>query len=226
MFINTRTVLAGLLCLAFVACKKEDVGQNSITPKNNTGKTGISSTVHDSYYPFDNGNTYTYVDSLPGEVAAITKFTITLSGDTTLDGKVFSKTSTGGSSTFYNNSADGVTSHVAFKGKDKVTTTVLKANEPVAAVWKDDFSYEGNPATYEWKTVSKGMIKIVNEITYSNVIQVHLLGYANVPGQGKVLFADSDYYYAPNVGLIEQVVHNPNTGVTELHRTLQNFSVH
>lgn len=222
MFNNIKPVLAGMICLAAVSCKKEDVGQNGITSDKIADKSGTSSKITDSYYPYDNGSTYTYVDSMPGGTAAISKSAVIVSGDTSLDGKTFSKASSGGASASdYYNSADGVTTHVAFKGKDKVTTTVLKANEPVGAIWKDVFSNKGVPTTYEWKMVAKGLNRTVNGVAYANVIQVHLLGYATVPVQGKVLFADSDYYYAPNVGLIENIAHNPTTGKTELHRTLQ-----
>lgn len=225
MFNNIKPVLAGLLCLAFASCKKDIVGENGVTPENNADKNGTVPKVNDSYYPYNNGSTYTYVDSMPGGSSTITRSAIKISGDTAIDGKTFSKNPAGGSAFNYYNSTEGVTTLVAYNGKDKITTTVLKANEPVGSVWKDVFSNAGVPTTYEWKIVAKGMNKTVQGFIYSNVIQVHLLGYAEVPVQGKVVFANSDYYYAPNVGLIENIAYNPASGKTELHRELQNTLV-
>ena len=63
---------------------------------------------------------------------------------------------------------------VSYNGNDKITSTVLKANEPVGAVWKDEFMNAGIPTTYLWKIVAKGIEKTVLGIKYINVIQVHL----------------------------------------------------
>lgn len=225
MFNNFKLLFAGILCFAFVSCKKDAVLENGVTPRNSADKNTSGSVVNDSYYPYENGSIYTYLDSIPGESVTITKSAILISGDTTIDGKIFSKSKAGRSSTFeYYNSAAGITTLVSFKGKDKLTTTVLKANEPVGTTWKDIFSNAGVPTTYEWKIVAKGINRIVHGFTYSNVIQVHLLGYAEMPVQGKVLFADSDYYYAPNVGLIENISYNPTTGKTEIHSELQKIA--
>ena len=221
MFNNIKPVLAGLLCLAFASCKKDIVSENGATPESNAGKSGAVSKVDDSYYPYNSGSTYTYVDSTLAGSSTITKSAISISGDTTIDGKIFSKAPAGGSAFNYYNSTEGVTTLVAYNGKDKVTTTVLKANEPVGTVWKDVFSNAGVPTTYEWKIVAKGMDRTVQGVRYSNVIQVHLLGSAEVPVQGKVVFANSDYYYAPNVGLIENIAYDPATGKMGLHRELQ-----
>ncbi|MEP7165959.1 MAG: hypothetical protein ABI741_14750 [Ferruginibacter sp.] len=217
MFNNIKPVLAGLLCLAFASCKKDMADENPVTPENNAVSTAASSKANDSYYPYDNGSSYTYVDSTLGGASTVNRSAISIAGDTTIDGKTFIKTNSN-----YFNSTDGVTTLVAFNGTDKITTTVLKANEPVGTVWKDVFSNAGVPTTYEWKIVAKGMNRTVQGIAYSNVIQVHLSGYADVPGKGKVLMANSDYYYAPNVGLIENISYNTASGKTELHRELKN----
>lgn len=209
-----KPVFAGLLCLAFASCKKDAVNENGIISQSNAVPA-----VNGSYYPYNNGSKYTYVDSTSGG-STITKSAITISGDTTIDGKTFSKAAAIGT-TYYNNSAEGVTTLITYNGEDKQITTVLKANEPVGTVWKDVFSNAGVPATYEWKIVAKGIDKTVQGVNYSNVIQVHMLGSAEVPVLGKVVFANSDYYYAPNIGLIEHIAYNPATGKTELHRELQ-----
>lgn len=217
MIKHIKPVLGGFLCLAIISCKKDMVNENGAVAPATSDKTTAA-----SYLPYSNGGIYTYSDSTIGGSAAVVKSAITVSGDTTIDGKTFSKTATGNSPVYnYYNSADGVTTLVNFNGQDKLTTTVLKANEPVGTVWKDEFSNAGIPTTYEWKMVAKGMDKTVKGVAYSNVIQVHLDGYAEVPTQGKVVFANSDYYYAPNVGLIENTSYNPKTGNIEFQRILQ-----
>ena len=218
MFNTIKLLSGGLLCLAFVSCKKDTVSENTSTPENNVIKNN-SAKVADPYYPYDNGTVYSYADST-GAGSSTSKSVIAIFGDTTIEGKSFSRTSAESISTYYN-STDGVTTLVSFNGKDKRTTTVLKSNVPVGTTWKDVFSNDGVPTTYEWKIVARGINKTVQGVAYSNVIQVHLLGSADVTGQGKVVFANADYYYAPNVGLIENTAYNPSNGKTEFHRELQ-----
>ena len=225
MFSNIKPVLAGLICLSFVSCKKDTVGENGGTSEIKADNNGTVSKVTDSYYPYNNGSTYTYVDSIPGGSSTISRSEIKILGDTAIDGKTFSKNTAEGSAFNYYNSTEGITTVITYNGEDKITSTILKANEPVGTVWKDVFSNAGVPSTYEWKIVAKGMNKKVQGIMYSNVIQVHLSGYAEVPVHGKMVFANSDYYYAPNVGLIENIAYNPATGKTEFHRELQNTPV-
>jgi len=217
MFKNIKPVLGGFLCFAIVSCKKDIVNENGTGAGSNSGKAETA-----SYLPYNNGSKYTYSDSTTGGSSAVVSSAILVSGDTTIDGKIFSKTTTGDSPEYnYYSSADGVTTLVNYNGQDKVTTTVLKVNEPVGAVWKDEFLNAGIPTTYEWKMVAKGINRTVKGVAYSNVIQVHLDGYAEVPVRGKLVFANSDYFYAPNVGLIENISYNPKTGDIEFQRLLQ-----
>jgi len=218
MFKTIKPLAFGLLCVAAVSCKKDDVSKNNVADAGANADSAMGA----SYYPVANGSSYTYVDST-STGASTSKSDIEIAGDTTIDQKTFSKNSAKGSSAYsYSNTAAGVTTLVSFKGEDRITSTVLKANEPVGTIWKDQFSNNGVPTTYEWKMVAKGLTRTINNINYSNVIQVHLDGYAEVPVQGKVTFAKSDYYYAPNVGLIENIAYDPASGKLLLHRVLQN----
>ncbi len=208
--------------IALASCKKDPVSENATLYKPNTNKVFNSESNTKSYFPFRDKSIYSYVDTTKDGSIIINKSTIAILGDTTIDGKIFSKASTGASKVItYNNNSDGITTFVSYKGDDKITTTVLKANEPVGTVWKDAFMNNGIPTTYEWKIVAKGIEKIVLGVNYTDVIQVHLTGTADVPVRGKVTFANSDYFYAPNIGLIENISNNPATGVTDLHRVLQ-----
>ncbi|MEO6490941.1 MAG: hypothetical protein ABIO04_13445 [Ferruginibacter sp.] len=49
-------------------------------------------------------------------------------------------------------------------------------------------------------------------IVYTNVIQVHLNGTMNVPEKGKIVFADADNLYAPNIRLIESINYDAGSG--------------
>lgn len=210
------------LGVVFASCKKDLVNDNVSLSKPAVNKVFDSASNTYSYYPFRNKSILSYVDTTKDGSTVISKSTIAILGDTTIDGKIFSKASTGASKSIaYYNNKDGVTTFVSFKGEDKITTTVLKANEPVGTVWKDAFMIDAIPTTYEWKIVAKGIERIVLGVRYTDVIQVHLAGTADMPVQGKVVFANSEYFYAPNIGLIENISNNPATGNTDLHRVLQ-----
>lgn len=221
MFKTIKPVLvAGSLCLAIVSCKKDIVEENpASTEKNSVANSEAA--ANSSYYPV--GTDQVYLDTTAAGPSTSAKAAIEHLGDTTIDEKTFSKTSaTGSSAVNYVNSTNGVTTLVSFNGKDKITSTLLKANEPVGTVWTDEFTNAGIPSVYEWKLAAKGITKTVLGVTYTNVIQVHLNGTAKIPSKGNVAFADADYFYAPNVGLIEHINYNTVTGKPELHRVLQN----
>jgi hypothetical protein len=217
MFKIVKPVFFGLACLAFASCKKDDVSKN-VTDQNSTEKAAVSDL---NYYPYNNGTAYSYVDSINGVASTVSK-SVAILGDTTIDGKSFSKTGDKSSSSYnYYNATDGVTTMLSFNGDEKRTTTVLKANEPVGTTWKDVFTNAGVPTTYQWTIAAKGLTRTIKDVTYNNVIEVQLVGSADLPGQGKVVLARSDYYYAPNTGLIESISYDPSTGKTQLHRVLQ-----
>ena len=211
-----------LLGIAFVSCKKDLLNENSVLQNAAGNKVADHPNKLNSYYPFRDKSITNYLDSTIDGKLATSKSTLLILGDTTMDGNVYSKVSTDGSgSVTYINDNNGVTTLISFKGDDKITATFLKENEPVGAVWKDEFLNAGVPSTYEWKMMAKGINRTVQGVLYKDVIQVHLLGYATLPVQGKVIFANSEYYYAPDIGLIENIAVNPKTGKTELHRVLK-----
>lgn len=214
--INTfKPVLTGFVCLAFLSCKKE-VAENTAADSSN--KTAAVT----SYYPYNSNAAFSYMDSTSGGSAKAVISAVKISGDTSIDGQNYSRIVSGDNKlSRFCLSSDGETKMVYFDGDDRITTTILKVNEPVGAVWKDQFTSNNTPMTYEWKMMAKDLTKTIQGTTYSNVIQVHLSGYAETEIQGKLVFADADYYYAPNVGLIENIAYNPKTGAKEFHRVLQ-----
>jgi len=220
---NLKSVFCSLaVCLAFVACKKE-VANEPMAP--NTSETVKAATDEQSYYTTPDGETYTYIDTTGAGVSSTSISSQKAMGDTTIDEKTFSKVSGDGSRIYnYQNSDKGVTTLVAYNGAEKITTTVLKANEPVGTVWTDNFTSGGVPATYKWQIVEKGISRTVLGVTYNNVIKVHLVGVATVGSRAANTIASADYFYAPNVGLIENIGYNPVSGAVELHRVFQKKS--
>lgn len=209
-------------CAAFTACKKE-VANESIAGGNT--ETGAKLADGQSYYTTPAGETYTYVDTTSGGVSSTSISTQKSLGDTTIEEKTFAKVSGDGSRIYnYQNSDKGVTTLVAYNGSDKITTTVLKANEPVGTVWTDNFTNAGIATSYKWQIAEKGISRTVLGVTYNNVIKVHLQGTAAVGAKGNSTVANADYFYAPNVGLIENISYNPISGAVELHRVFQKKS--
>jgi len=223
MFNTSKTVFLALAaCIAFASCKKDPVTEPA------TAGTAIapSPVVADapSYFVAPNGETYTYVDTTGKGIVSTSISSKQNVGDTTIDEKTFAKVTGDGSHiSNYQHSADGVTTMVTYNGTDKITTTVLKANEPVGTEWTDNFTNAGIPTSYKWQIAEKGISRNVMGITYANVIKVHLLGTATI-GTKTTTVANADYFYAPNVGLIENISYNPASGATELHRVFQKKS--
>ena len=209
-------------CIAFASCKKEVANE----PAGNTSETITGLPDAQSYYATPNGETYTYVDTTAGGSASTSISSQQRMGDTTINEQTFDKVTGDGSSIYnYQSSKEGVTTLVSFNGKEKITTTVLKANEPVGTLWTDNFTTGGVPTTYEWKIVEKGISRTVLGVSYNNVIKVHLNGTAILGAKAvSAVIANADYYYAPNVGLIENIGYNPASGVVELHRVFQKKS--
>lgn len=213
-------LLAGLIGLSVISCKKDMEAERAPAPEENDVAKRADETV---YLPYAAGSSYGYTDSTT-QGSNSTNAVYRANGDTTVDGKTFSRTNINNEgSVAYQNTTDGVTTLLSFNGDQPVFNTVLKANEPVGATWTDE-SAEGNTTTiYAWRMVAKDLSKTIGTTTYKNVIQVHLDGSSSESGKGKVIFADADYFYAPNTGLIETISYNTVTGKQEVHRVLQRY---
>ena len=61
--------------------------------------------------------------------------------------------------------------------------------------------------------------------TYNDVIQVHLTVSIEVPLLGSIDLTESDYYYANNVGLIENETYDALVGSPIVHRVLDSYSI-
>ena len=220
MFNAFKSVSVALAaCIAFASCKKEVANE----PAGNTSEAISGIPAAQAYYATPDGETYTYIDTTAGGAASTSVSSQQRVGDTTINDQSFAKVTGDGSKQYnYQNTSDGVTTLVSFNGTEKITTTVLKANEPVGTVWTDQFTTGGIPTTYEWTIAEKGISRTVLGVTYNDVIKVHLNGTAAMGDKAaNTPIANADYYYAPAVGLIENIGYNPATGQVELHRVFQ-----
>ncbi len=215
-----------LFIISIFSCQKEISSDNGLLPTNNGNDSTNCKAC--TYYPYCTGSTYTYVDTTASGPVNTSATTITYVSDTTVDGKVYQRFSAPGTSAdSYHNCTAGVTSVFAFTAPtNRVTTTILKANEPVGATWTDVNMNAGQAFNYDWEIVSKTLSRTVLGVTFNSVIHVHLSTNLDFLGSNLVV-AESDYYFAPNVGLIENLSFDLTSGfpVLSLHRVLQSFYI-
>jgi hypothetical protein len=91
-------------------------------------------------------------------------------------------------------------------GNAKIATIYLKDNVPTGGVWSQQYNLnvQGLPLTLTITNTikSKNSTKVVNGVTYTDVIQVSsnlsLTGVA-----ASALVTDIQYYYAPKIGMIQ-----------------------
>lgn len=221
---------AALLFLAviFTSCQKELNFDD--TPGGGTAAPCKSC----SYIPWCNGSKYTYIDTTFGTGTTSVQI-LNIVKDTTIDGKVFQKFSNPGADGYYN-CTSGVSTVIAYSVPSsggtvmKIEQTELKANEPVGATWSNSISNGlGQNVDYNFKLVAKGLSKTVLGVNYTDVIQVHLVLSITVPILGSIVVGESDYFYANNIGLIDNInfTADPFGGppTVTLHRVLQTYSI-
>lgn len=221
-------LFAFMLILGVVSCQKEIDDPLSAVPNNNnnSNNNGDCKTCN-IYYPYCDSSTYTYVDTMPGSVQTSTQ-TLQFIGDTLVDGKLFSKVQGRPTDPIsYHNCAGGVTTVFGIPPSgNRVTQTILKSNEPVGATWIDVVTNGGQSFDYTSTIISKSLQKTVLSVPYNDVIQVHVTVSADIAGSTLVM-AESDYFYAPNIGLIDSETYNMTSGtpVLQLHRVLQSYFI-
>ena len=229
MFVKLRTVITLVLAgMLMISCQKE------LSLDATTAGGTAAPCKSCSYIPWCNGSVYTYVDTTMGTgTTSIT--TLTIIKDTTIDGKIFQKFANPGADGYYN-CTDGVSTLIAYNVPSsggpviKVEQTELKANEGAGATWSNSMNNGlGQNVDYNYKIAGKGLSKTVLGVDYTNVIQVHLTISMTAPVIGTLVVGEADYYYANNVGLIDNVIYttNPFGGppTVALHRVLKTYSI-
>lgn len=89
----------------------------------------------------------------------------------------------------------------------------LEDNQSVGAEWQDTLNIDGLINVYNFVILAKGITKVVNGVTYNNVIEVALS--LNLPQEFNISYSVIDMYYALNTGLIEAASVPSASGITE-----------
>ena len=227
-----RTFLSAIFSLAILititSCQKEVNGDLApIIPV--VPITDTTTCKSCTYYPFCDSTTYTFIDTVGGTANTLVQ-SLSIIGDTIVDGMRFNRARTSNTPNdpvSYQNCTAGVSTIFGFpQPGNRITTTILKENEPVGTRWSNDNMNAGQTFTYNWEIISKNLTHTVLTVPYSNVIQVHLKVTAVVSGINFTA-AESDYFYAPNIGLIDNINFDLTSGmpVMTLHRVLQSYHI-
>lgn len=207
------------------ACQKEYSTEYGNNPGN------IVDCKSCSYLPWCDGSVYHYIDTTVSGVNLVTQ-ELDVQSDTTFDSKIWQKTLVEGNYEYYNCS-NGVSTVTLFNvtapgsgTATKLVNTFLKANDGVGSTWSDVVATtSGANLTYAFELVARGINRTVLGDTYNDVIQVHLTISVEVPLLGSIDLSESDYYYANNVGLIENETYDALVGSPVLHRVLDSYSI-
>jgi hypothetical protein len=184
------------------ACKKEKSreGEPPGTPPSTCG-----------YAPYTNGSTYNY-ETVRGTSTDTTYFTVTVTGDSTINGLTYKKLASD-TATTYDRCDNGVYTQMvkglSYMGytADSVTSVYLKDNVPAGSSWSDTVTVrEGGVNLNVYLTytiIQKGINKRVFDLDYTEVIAVRLSASAKVLGQTIPLGTMATNYYAKDIGLIQ-----------------------
>lgn len=185
-----------------------------------------------SYVPFCNGSVYVYSDTIGGMGRDVTE-TINIVKDTTIDGKNYQEFLDGGTKAYYN-CATGISTLLAFAvpvpggNVPRLEQIVLKANSAVGTTWSNSFPVGLGIATFDFRVAAKGLTKSILGVTYNDVTQVHLIIRTTIAGGISAIAGTSDYFYANNIGLVENVsFSSPLAGPPTViyHRVLKTYSI-
>ncbi len=234
--------LAIISSIMLSACQKEITFDSSGVPGSNTGNnggnsggTGNTSTncKSCSYMPVCDGSWYTFLDTL-NSVPAITTDSIRFVKDTTIDSKTFVKLYSPLSNSYsYYNCTDGATRAIVYDantfGGGTISVAdiiILKANLPAGGSWTNQVVNPiGQLAKYNFTIKEKGISRTLNGKTYNDVIHVYAETGIDVPTIGFTLVSITDYYFAKNIGLIENIISQPISGAVLQHRVVKSYYV-
>lgn len=233
--------LLAATALLLSACEKDFSEENGDLPISNNGSgsggsgggTGGSGSIAGCkdciYVPRCDGSVYKYIDTAAGSVTQ-RNYTLQFVKDTTIDSQVYQKfLGEGGNTPTYYNCTSGVSTSIIYNGASQggtvlpyVKLTLLKANEPVGATWTSNFTdpTSGLVIINTFNIVAKDITRNVNGVNYNNVIHLHMVQSAVVPGLGNQILTQNDYYIAKGIGNIESISFESFGGTQILHSIL------
>lgn len=177
-----------------------------------------------SYVPICVGSWYTYEVNNNGTVLTLKEDFLAPEKDTTIDGKTYRKVNVkydyGNGNVInnpgYYNCTDNVSTAIGYAVSnisgtttiDVIKTVGLKANEPVSSTWTDLLTNQGGQTiTMTYKIEEKNISHIVLGKTFTDVIHVSYTQTVDLQGT-PVEAGSGDYYYAKNVGMIDNVAYS------------------
>ena len=230
-----------VVSVILVSCQKELSVENNGSGGGSTGGgggtgggTGGNAGCKDCIYiPMCDGSWYTYNDTLVGTAQVVTD-TLKYVKDTTISNLTFKKfNSVTSPNSTYTNCTNGVTRIIGYNavgaGGSTVSVidlTMLKANSPTNTTWTDIIvNPTGQQVQYIDSIREKGVSRVVNGVTYPDVIHVFVTTGIDIPVLGLFVTNTTDYYYDRGVGLIEAVINDPNSGMILEHRTIKAYFI-
>ena len=186
------------------ACKKEVSRESAAPPP-------VASTC--SYAPYTAGSTYDFVNTNSSNPLDSNFFTVTVTGDSTINGLTFRKLSSDTATTYDRCDGNGnyyqMVKGISFEGysADSVVTLYLKDNVNAGASWNDTATVkkgtDEQKVMLTYTVTQKGGQKTVAGLDFTNVITVTLSASVKFLGTTIPLGIIATNYYAEGIGLIE-----------------------
>ncbi len=186
------------------ACKKEKSreGEPPTTPP---------STSNCGYAPYTNGSVYNF-ENVNANTSDTTFFTVTITGDSVINGETYKKLSTDTATTYDrcdNGNYRQLVKGISYQGftADSVMTTYLKDNVPAGSTWSDTVEVKDGGIAQDvylnYTITQKGINKRVYDLDYTEVIVVRLSASTKILGQTINLGTLATNYYAKDIGLVQ-----------------------
>lgn len=186
------------------ACKKEVSRESAAPPP-------VASTC--SYAPYTAGSTYDFVNTNSSNPLDSNFFTVTVTGDSTINGLTFRKLTSDTATTYDRCDGKGnyyqMVKGISFEGysADSVVTLYLKDNVNAGASWNDTATVkkgtDEQKVMLTYTVTQKGVQKTVAGLDFTNVITVTLSASVKFLGTTIPLGVIATNYYAEGIGLIE-----------------------
>jgi hypothetical protein len=185
-----------------------------------------------TYYPTCVGTTYTTTTTSPTITVPDQTSTILAVADTTISGAAYKKL-TAQTGAVYINCDNGVCTLITYNATSvqggtasEIKQILFEANAPVGTTWTNTLSATYSGVTiqdiYSCTMAGEGTTKVVNGVTFNNVIHVSEQISENYMGTA-IPDGTADYYYASGIGFIELDATDALGDVTST--TLKSYSI-
>jgi hypothetical protein len=233
----TKFIAAFAAVALFTSCQKDvipELKENTITPSNRIATNELTTNCKAcEYYPICAGSVYNYSANGGSLFTSLTigkpsSYTVQFISDTSINGNIYKKMKVANNQIAMYDCADGVTTELVSyinptsQAPEIIKTTILKANEPVGAMWRDTLSISNTLSEfYEYIILEKGTSRAVAGVIYDDIIKLKKNVYIQNNG---VTTLTNDFlllYYARGFGLIEtKSINTVGQGAINYHSIL------